>query len=644
MAVATPDTIQTIGLGMVDKPRPRSMPTSPEAKRAQQIRENLDAQYKEKHAETPLQALRKDQDARDRVKSDEVLDKTFDATLDASTTSIGPSSRGVDRLRNAREARDFSETYLDIKGYAKLTDVQKGEVRTQLQSEISKQPWGSEIIAKYAALRGDALNSFLDRWAEDPDFRQTVRDVKRNIIDNLSPNVATLQGTIDSAAQASKEAGDSATATAKKIAENVTNQSKANSEIIAFNTDSTDPATGVVTPSAQSRMDALRLDLDTNKSTYDGTLEAMNGILAVYGGEWNNGRLNIPDTKKFSILRGGSDWGAVQGHMTSLRDYEGKQVKHAAFETTKNRLTQNVKDLELEETSLNTQLDDARVNFHDKRANIEIAKIARVQAEQDYADRLTNVFSESMEKYMAEREGYMDIATKERLISEADGELDPMKKALKFANANYWGCHSIDRDGKLVDNINKVNVLDSLNLLTAETSLEAALHFVNPATGNMYTSAEVIAETVANPKFPDQFGTGPEAVMRQLTMSQINPDTGVNFTLAEINAKLATDPEFFSKDQNDVVTNLVRKGVITKQISRDMTQRIINAPGWGGDVFLKGILESDEVRAIYDKKGYKDNLLEMFKDKKKWPWLIGLILAFGPAGGLIAILASAKLN
>lgn len=616
-------TPQEIARGTVDKPaRP---PATDTERAAQRLRESLDkAQREGRPPVSAMEQMNRDHDARDSEKSSQVLSSTFDDTLDAETS--GGPSLGKDRIAKAADARDLSEAYLTPRSYGRLTGPQKDVIRGQIQDVVKSQPGGNEIIADYTGRGGDELQKFLDRWATDVDFRQTVRDVKREVIDN-PPDVAAAQAEI-------KTAQEAADAKQKELDEVTTKLDEFKPGRMRSG-----KLTGEGSKHQQMReADAKRSDTAV-KTEYNTNKTILDGILSRYGLNYSgNGVVNIPQ----DML----DRGAIHGG--DLREIERLKnvLKNSDFEVADrkfNELSQEQSNLTTEQERLTRERDASNVTVSE-------AKNARAQMEQDYADRLTNVYGEAMTRFMTERNGVLPGVITEMGAENANSS-EAMAQALRNGQRQFFETSRYNpTTGEMESNPDMVRIKGAVDALTCtpESFVINQMGYgaqINPATGANYVEADITD--------PMLLATAEASrtvfIMRDILATQINPATGVEYTQADISAILAADPDFVKNNQTELAKDVMKWGVRTQNVDAEQMQRVIDNRDFGGMDFVNEVLQDPQVRecvrqaqAEAERNGWMDFMRRFnektgINDSTTAQFLIALFLG-GPYGvlGLLA--------
>lgn len=586
--------------GMMDKTR--TVPVTDSEKRARALRDQLDKAQKEGRPSLDvLEVARREQDAVDHDKSDRVIEQSFDFFLDANLRD-GSSSLGSERVSAADSARDLAEFYLEPNGYASLSGVQKNVIRTQIKAEILKVTGGSELLAEYSTPA--RLNVFLDRYATDPDFRQTVRDVKIEAIDN-PPDTASAQEEINTA----KEAADA--------------KQKELDEVNKKLTDFSDALIGPKGKKLQDMLDAAeKRDSRTTKTKYNSDLRAANGILAKYGARYlGNGETTLSPEALAAV--GDADRATIIILSNALKtsDYE---VADRRF----NELTQ-------EQNNLTVQKDNLKKEVADASASIELAKNNRAQIEQDYADRLANIVGTATRKYLEERKGVLPQAMDK--LKEAEGALDASLDAAVSPEAvrkyfTYEHYNPRTHEVEMLQNEDRIN--RAIHILGA-TPEQLACETINPATGRNWEMTDVVLQPPGT--FDYLANMGPDLLMQEIVESQINPVTGVNFTHREFNDRVNNDPNFIKNKRGDVIFESVKQGARIHAISEAQMGNILSSTEWGGADLIRRVFADDEVKACIAKSkeaGPIQKFLAGHKDDKVfWGGVGGLVLLSLLTGG-----------
>lgn len=637
-------------------------PQSPEAPRAPQVESPRLKHLRQTAAESPRKALEDDaaaQEQADRAQNQEVLDSVFDTSLNVRE-GTDLESRGVDRRDQAAAGLDLVQDFK--KGYEGLSLEAKSAVRGQMLRSLLQRPGGQDFIDAENA--SGTLNEALDEIANDPNFRQAVIDRRHELLEGPEvPDVSQYE----EVAGSTDEQKIVLDTRIKEVDGRLREFSSSTVKFDAAGNAITEPGQKWKDMSEASEMMAEgKAGYDAQRAEFDEKLNAA----GITEDQLRYSGIMLED----AITNGDRQ---TQDTITQLLDLRAS-LRNSSYLTAKG-LYDSLMDEHSRLVQESTVLRNAKAGLDVKDAEGSLPgdserRIDRANAEQEYADKINSIFGQALENTIDQ--GFDAAAEDAAARSEtaAQNETDPMKQTLKRGNSEYWVAYRIDPETRkqvpIKDRVHDARAVEGRRVLMAENPAVVALNFTDPATGQRYTAEDISlavehwtttadpgvrylteeaarsagiggqVELVQDNAFLAQFGTGgPDSLVRYLATNLQKPGTTENYTLAEVNAKFAEDPTFFNDIKKDAVEIVLLKAAAGKQITDEMVAKIRSAD-WAGKDYLDRILNNDEVKAAYEKKGFKmGSFADILKDKKKASLLIGFILLLGPLIGPAAMLA-----
>lgn len=548
----------------------------------------------------PLQEALQESQRLDHDASEKAIQKTFDENLDVAT------SRGADRKTTAIDGRDHLEKFL-IKGrYELMSGTEKDMVRDQIKEVLSNEDWGMQLLDE---VRGtvpadqDRLEKeFLDKWATDPEYRQTVRDMGKGIVEN-PPDMQAFQAAIVSAQEKVAEVDRDIEAKGEELRQNEKDALAASEALDTFDTkDVIDPRTGAILGKPKKEQAAdLKNELTTGQVDYNRDLSQMNAILQKYGGEWNphSGTSIDSNPEKFKKLTANrTDWSEYNDLLPKINTYELKQKKYDDLIAERDGIEARIRATANRNNEIITEISQAADKNAIAEADLELAKTSRVDAERAYAESFTHIYKEAMKAYMG-KVGIELGAGAQAMVEETinDPATDPYTKAfltgLKLRHEQFKKDHG----------------------------------FMHTELKRKVTGRETDKKSLQQ-DIDELKSTDPDAARQVLTRALFqatNPDTGQKYTATEASAFISANPDFVKNNIQLVTADIISRGLQTGQVRvKEMEKFVLNGH-ITNEKMVETFTKSQAMKKKLEQAGVTDSKLkEMGKrvgNKKLWMWL-----------------------
>lgn len=527
----------------------------------------------------------------DKATSDSFLNRHFYSEYNNTGNRIRRTgSESFRRYQEAQQRETIARTYIE-RGYDALNNAQRTEAVRYARESLDRWPEAKALFDAITppAARDAQVRQTIEQMLRDPNFKIHAQRIFSEAFDSSNmPDIDPLMRAKLSRAEENRnirrqELSDNATernnltTIIRGLRDTTPGQPGARLNFLRSNQDNLNRANQIL----QNEIAERRAQIAENNQLLSGPLARNATEVRRLTLENNNLRRDI--TTK------GANLNAIQTNLNELQTLESRL---ANAEQERKKLIEDSEMLRTKASEADEAYDEARINF-------ESSKNAHDRAEQQFNDRLRDVFREGMQKYLEKR------------ITDAEASQQKL----------------IDQDTKAAkDNksTEETNMINSLNTRWDRdvSGRNAIRKWWNP-------NNREYAKDVINYDYQRLVQGGPDVILRDM-LRAANPGRFVNNVAAD--AWIAANGEAVGRMRSQMVETLLTKRIQTGSVTEG-DARFIAGSTWGREAITKAIDNRDDIQKtikdLRDRGIIRGNASEWLADQLKKNPVFWMSILFG---------------